>query len=103
MAARKRQSPVTLGARVAAELGRSITSGSIAPGATLPTEGALCSSFKVSRTTLREAVKKLHGKGLVEVGPRHGTRVLPAERWNQLDADILSWRIEALLAVLFSQ
>jgi DNA-binding FadR family transcriptional regulator len=95
MAARKRQAAVSLGARVTAEIGRRITSGRIAPGATLPTEDALCKSLEVSRTTLREAVKNLHGKGLVEVGPRHGTRVLPAERWNQLDTDILSWRIEA--------
>jgi DNA-binding FadR family transcriptional regulator len=95
MAPRKRQTSGTLGARIAAELGRRITSGSIAPGATLPTEEELCKSLKVSRTTLREAIKKLHGKGLVEVGPRHGTRVLLEERWNQLDADILSWRIEA--------
>jgi DNA-binding FadR family transcriptional regulator len=95
MAARKRTAAVTLGTRVAAEIGRSIISGRIAPGAALPTEDVLCSAHKVSRTTLREAVKKLHGKGLVEVGPRHGTRVLPAERWNHLDADILSWRIEA--------
>jgi DNA-binding FadR family transcriptional regulator len=95
MAARKRKAVPTLGARIAAELGRSITSGSIAQGAALPTEDTLCKTLNVSRTTLREAVKKLHAKGLVEVGPRHGTRVLPAERWNQLDADILSWRIEA--------
>jgi len=95
MAARNRQAAVTLGSRITAEIGRSITSGSIAPGAALPTEEELCKSLNVSRTTLREAVKKLHGKGLVEVGPRHGTRVLPAERWNQLDADILAWRIEA--------
>jgi DNA-binding FadR family transcriptional regulator len=95
MAARKRITAPTLGARIAAELGRSITSGSIAPGSALPTEDALCKTLKVSRTTLREAVKKLHGKGLVEVGPRHGTRVLPIERWNQLDADVIAWRIEA--------
>ena len=95
MAARRRQAAVTLGARIAAEIGRSITSGSIAPGNVLPTEEALCRSFNVSRTTLREAIKRLNAKGLVEVGPRHGTRVLPAERWNQLDSDVLSWRIEA--------
>jgi DNA-binding FadR family transcriptional regulator len=95
MAALKRKAAPTLGARIAAELGRNITSGSIAPGAALPTEDALCKTLSVSRTTLREAVKRLHGKGLVEVGPRHGTRVLPVERWNQLDADVISWRIEA--------
>jgi DNA-binding FadR family transcriptional regulator len=94
MAARKRKTPLTLGARVTAEIGRRIASGSIAPGEALPTEGALCKSLDVSRTTLREAVKKLHGKGLVEIGPRSGTRVLPTDRWNQLDTDVLAWRIE---------
>jgi DNA-binding FadR family transcriptional regulator len=95
MAAPKRKTYATLGARVTAEIGRRITSGSIAPGEALPTEGALCRSLDVSRTTLREAVRKLHGKGLIEIGPRNGTRVLPTDRWNQLDTDVLAWRIEA--------
>lgn len=84
----------TLGAQVTSILGRRIVSGEIAPGAALPAEGELCQSLGVSRTTLREAIKKLHAKGLLAVGPRNGTRVLAPANWSQLDADVLAWRID---------
>ena len=54
-----------LGTQVAALLGRRIVAGDLTPGTTLPTEAELCESFNVSRTTIREALKKLHGKGLI--------------------------------------
>jgi DNA-binding FadR family transcriptional regulator len=60
----------------------------------LPTEADLCGIFGVSRTTVREAMKRLHGKGLVAGTPRNGTRVLPTARWNQFDAELLSWRMQ---------
>jgi DNA-binding FadR family transcriptional regulator len=85
----------TLGAQVTSILGRRIVSGEIAPGAALPAEGELCQSLGVSRTTLREAIKKLHAKGLLAVGPRNGTRVLAPANWSQLDTDVLSWRIDS--------
>jgi GntR family galactonate operon transcriptional repressor len=74
---------------VTADLGQLIVAGGFAPGEVLPTEVALCQMFCVSRTTLREAVKRLHAKGLVAVGPRTGTHVLPTRHWNQFDSDIL--------------
>jgi GntR family galactonate operon transcriptional repressor len=40
---------------------------------------------------VREAVKILAAKGLVSVGPRHGTRVRPLSEWNFLDRDVLAW------------
>lgn len=80
---------------VAGELGRRIVAGRIKPGDPVPTEAALCATLGVSRTTVREAVKRLHGKGLVDGSPRNGTRVLPTLRWNQFDTDILAWRVEA--------
>lgn len=85
----------TLGSQVTSILGRRIVSGEIAPGAALPAEGELCQSLGVSRTTLREAIKKLHAKGLVAVGPRNGTRVLAPASWSQLDTDVLAWRIDS--------
>ena len=75
-------------------IGRRIVSGQVKPGDCLPTEAALCSQLGVSRTTVREAVKRLHGKGLLDGGPRTGMRVLPTSNWNQLDADVLGWRAE---------
>ena len=79
---------------VTAGLGARIVGGEFAPGAVLPTEVELCALFRVSRTTIREAVKRLHGKGLVAGRPRNGTRVLPTEQWNQFDSEVLSWRVQ---------
>jgi DNA-binding FadR family transcriptional regulator len=68
--------------------------GHYAPTQSLPTEAALCHDLGVSRTTLREAMKRLHGKGLLAGGPRSGMRVLPMMHWNQLDPEVLAWRLE---------
>ena len=76
------------------EIGKRIVSGRLQPGEQLPTEATLCDELGMSRTTVREAVKRLHGKGLLDGGPRTGMRVLPTARWNQLDRDVLSWRAE---------
>lgn len=45
----------------------------IEPGAKLPNEFALAEKFRVGRSTIREAVKLLSSKGIVEVrqGLRH--------------------------------
>jgi len=51
-------------------LQRQIISGSIAPGEKLPTERELAESFKVNRTTVREALRKLEHLELIDV--RHG-------------------------------
>ncbi len=80
---------------VTAELGQKIVAGGFAPGEVLPTEAALCETLAVSRTTLREAVKRLHGKGLLALSPRTGTVVQPTRHWNQLDAEVLAWRVAA--------
>jgi DNA-binding FadR family transcriptional regulator len=57
-----------------------------------PNEAELCLQLGVSRTILREAVKVLADKGMVEVRQRLGTRSRPPGNWNQLDPDILGWR-----------
>ncbi len=49
---------------------RQIISGDIAPGDKLPTERELAESFKVNRTTVREALRKLEHLELIDV--RHG-------------------------------
>jgi DNA-binding FadR family transcriptional regulator len=64
-------------------------------GSTLPVEQAICSELSASRTTVREALKTLAAKGMIRVGPRVGTRVLPAERWNLLDPHVVAWRLRA--------
>jgi len=58
----------------------------------MPTEDELVSEFRVGRSALREGVKVLAGKGLVESRTSAGTRVRPRESWNLLDPDVLTWR-----------
>jgi DNA-binding FadR family transcriptional regulator len=82
----------TLSGRVMDEIGRRIVGGVYAAGEALPPEFSLCAEFALSRTPLREAMKRLHAKGLIDVGPKNGTRILPQHRWSQLDADVLRWR-----------
>jgi DNA-binding FadR family transcriptional regulator len=77
---------------VTTTLARRILSGEFAPGSRLPTEAELGEEMDVSRTALRESVRMLAGKGLIESRPRIGTVVLPSEQWNHLDGDILAWR-----------
>src|SRR5438309_132612 len=62
------------------EIGVRIIRGDLTPGEPLPTEDELGSQLGVSRTVLREAVKVLAAKRLVESRPKTGTRVLePAD------------------------
>jgi GntR family transcriptional regulator, galactonate operon transcriptional repressor len=78
--------------RVVEALGRQIGGGIYRPGAPMPVEAALGEEFGVSRVVVREAVKALAAKGMVEVRPRTGTRVQPRERWNLLDPQVIAWR-----------
>ena len=85
----------TMSAQVARILGMRIVSGEYGPGTVLPIEPELCAAFGVSRTTVREAVKHLASKRLLEASPKVGTRVLPFDEWNLLDRDVLGWRLLA--------
>lgn len=75
-------------------LGLGIVSGEYAQGSILPPDSELLERFSVSRTVLREALKTLAAKGLIEARARIGTRVLPRNRWNLFDADVLAWFFE---------
>lgn len=77
--------------QVVDRLGRLILRAEILPGAALPTEADLGAQLGVSRTVVREAIKVLAAKGLIEVRPKTGTRVLPRDHWNLLDPDVLNW------------
>jgi DNA-binding FadR family transcriptional regulator len=80
--------------QVADRIGISIVRGDIVAGEALPSEMQLCEMIDVSRTVVREAIRTLTGKGLVEARAKSGTRVRPPEQWNQLDPDVLRWRLE---------
>ncbi len=78
------------------ELGRLIVSGEMKPGESLPREELLAERMNMSRTALREAMKVLSAKGLIESRQKTGTRVRETIHWNQLDADVLAWRCESM-------
>jgi Transcriptional regulators len=78
--------------QVVHELGRLIVGGEFKPGENLPREELLAEQMSVSRSALREAIKVLSAKGLIESRQKTGTRVRDAIYWNQLDADVLGWR-----------
>ncbi len=67
--------------------------GGYAAGQLLPTEPQLCEKYGVSRTALREAIRSLVAKGLIETRPRTGTRVRPPSTWANLDPDVIKWRL----------
>ena len=75
--------------RVAYMLATAILRGDYLPGTLLPREAELMESFGVSRTVLREALRTLNSKGLVESRPKVGTKVRRRSAWNLLDADLL--------------
>jgi DNA-binding FadR family transcriptional regulator len=76
------------------EIGVRIVRGELKPGEALPDNG-LVEEPAVSRTVVREAIKVLAAKRLVEARPKTGTRVRPRRDWNLLDPDVLAWQIEA--------
>jgi DNA-binding FadR family transcriptional regulator len=76
---------------VVATLGRRILSGDLAPGHSLPNTVQLSDDLGVSRSALREAIKVLSAKGLLEVRPRTGTRVRGRDNWNLMDPEVLAW------------
>ena len=96
------QRPANLARALTAELVVRIVRGVHPPGSTLPPEPALCEAFSVSRTVVREAVKVLQEKGLVQVRQGSGTVVLPTTNWDMLDELILAATIaeDESLAVL---
>lgn len=77
--------------RVTRVLAQRILGGEYFQSKIMPAEAELMSEFDVSRTVLREAVRTLVAKGLLETRQRTGTIVLPRDRWHLLDPDVLSW------------
>jgi GntR family transcriptional regulator, galactonate operon transcriptional repressor len=77
--------------RVVDILGQRVISGELTPGTVIEPD-RLVADLQVSRTVVREVIKVLTAKGLLDARPRTGTFVLPRGRWNLLDADVIRWR-----------
>ena len=77
--------------QVARKIARNILSGDFAQGSIIPSEVILCEQFGISRTALREAIKLLTSKGLLESRPKIGTKVVQRAYWNFLDPQLIEW------------
>lgn len=90
-----RQSARNFHSFVINEIGLGVTSGTFALGTILPNDAEMIERYGVSRTVLREALKTLEAKGLVEARAKVGTRVQPRSRWNLFDRQVLFWIFHA--------
>jgi GntR family transcriptional repressor for pyruvate dehydrogenase complex len=77
--------------RVAEVMRDAIVSRNLDPGTQLPTERELGQQFGVSRTVIREAIRILAAKGIVEVRSGSGLRVAAADQLTVTQS--LSWFI----------
>jgi DNA-binding FadR family transcriptional regulator len=78
--------------RVLDEIGPSIVAGDPPSSAVLRIE-ELAARYGVSRTVMREAVRVLESMNLVTSRRHVGVTVLPSERWNVFDPNMIRWRL----------
>jgi DNA-binding FadR family transcriptional regulator len=81
--------------KVAKNLGVAIVTGVHPPGTLLLGEIDFAKQLGVSRSVVREALRMLGAKGLIDSRPKAGTRVRDRNHWNLLDPDLLAWMFEA--------
>lgn len=77
--------------KVAEMMRQTILSRQLVPGTSLPSERELGEQFGVSRTVIREAIRALAAKGIVEVRSGSGLRVASVDEATALES--LSWFI----------
>ncbi|RKN07051.1 FadR/GntR family transcriptional regulator [Streptomyces radicis] len=75
-------------------LARRVVSGAVPEGATLDLV-ALRDELGVSLTVLRESLKVLAAKGMVDARQKRGTFIRARSHWNLLDPDVLRWQFAA--------
>jgi GntR family galactonate operon transcriptional repressor len=76
---------------VVEELGRRILARELLEGQILEL-AELESELEVSRSVIREALRVLKAKGLIDARQKRGTFVQPRTEWKLLDADVIRWR-----------
>ncbi|WP_417259939.1 FadR/GntR family transcriptional regulator [Celeribacter sp.] len=72
-------------------LGQEIVSGQRPPRSKFLPEVELATTYGLSRSAVREALKFLAEKGLLSSRRRVGTLVRPKSEWNILDPKVLGW------------
>ena len=66
-----------LSERITSQISDAIISGELKPGDRLPPERELAEQFGVSRTVVRDAIKMLSGRGILQV--RRGAGIAPGD------------------------
>jgi DNA-binding FadR family transcriptional regulator len=80
-----------LHAQLVETLGLRIVRGDYAPGTRIEMD-SLVPEFGVSKTAIREALRVIREKGLIDSWPKRGTIVNPRDSWKLLDSDVILWR-----------
>lgn len=80
--------------QVAVQIEERILNGELRSGDRLPTERELAEQFQVSRTAVREALKTLAQKGLVDMRPGRGTMVIDGANAALQDSIGLAMRLK---------
>lgn len=80
--------------KIVEALGKKIVSGDYAAGNSLGSEVTTGEAFNASRTAMREVLKILSSKGLIEARPKLGTIITPRDEWNLLDPQVLHWCLQ---------
>ncbi|KMZ11763.1 Transcriptional regulator, GntR family [Candidatus Burkholderia humilis] len=62
----------------------------------LPPQVILSKQHGVSRTIMREALSVLISRRILDVRPKTGTRIKPANEWLVIDAEVVEWRLRAI-------
>lgn len=83
----RREEPAVTAASSVADALTEMILGQLSPGASLPSEADLAARFEVSRLTVREAVKMLAGRGLLDLA--RGRRAMVREPDGSAFADFL--------------
>ncbi len=91
--------PVPLRYQLLEELRREIARGRFPPGQRLPTEQALMATYRVSRHTVREAIRDLINEGLVRIERGRGTFAAPPRIEQELTS--LTGFVEDMLSLGF--
>ena len=76
-------------------LTHSLADSAYGPGALIEDETSLAEKYQVSRSVVRDAVKILVGKNLLEVRRGIGTRVRGRHSWGLIDDDVLAWHLSS--------
>lgn len=76
--------------RLSVDLERLILEGKLEPGEKIPSERELAEYLKVSRASIRDALRELENRGLIDRKPGRGTIILKPGENSQLSSEVLS-------------